>query len=79
MHFARNDKGAPQLSRRRKCPLLDVPDLAGRFVGSISNVAIFPAYMAGINVDEFTQGLENGYNTYMNFKVNEASKMAIYL
>jgi len=68
-----------EILKELKCPLLDVPDLAGRFVASISNVAIFPAYLAEVNVEEFIQGLENGYSTYMNFKVNEAFKMAVYL
>jgi glucose-6-phosphate isomerase len=61
------------------CPILDVPDLSGRFAGSISNVAIFPAYIAGIKVKEFLKGLEEGYKEYMNFQINDASQLACYL
>ena len=61
------------------CPILDVPDLAGRFAGSMTNVAIFPAYTAGIMVMEFLKGLEQGYNEYMNFQINDASQLACYL
>jgi glucose-6-phosphate isomerase len=61
------------------CPILDVPDLSGRFAGSMSNVAIVPAYLSGINIIDFIMGLEEGYNEFMNFKVNDASLFAIYL
>lgn len=61
------------------CPILDVPDLSGRFAGSMTNVAIFPAYIAGIKVNDFLKGLEEGYDEYMNFQINDASKLACYL
>jgi glucose-6-phosphate isomerase len=65
--------------KKVQCPILDVPDLSGRFAASISNVAIFPAYIAGINVKEFLKGLDEGYNDYMDYKVNDASQLACYL
>lgn len=60
-------------------PILSVPDLSGRFAASITNVAIVPAYIAGINVEEFLHSLSKAYETYMNFKKNDASEYAIYL
>ncbi|TFF89926.1 MAG: hypothetical protein EU548_05640 [Promethearchaeota archaeon] len=65
--------------KRMNCPILDVPDLSGRFAASISNVAIFPSYAAGIEVKSFLQGLEEGYQEYMNYKINDASRIACYL
>ena len=61
------------------CPILDVPDLSGRFAGSMSNVGIVPAYLAGINLDAFLQGLRIGYNTYVDTNVNDAIAFAAYL
>ena len=60
-------------------PILSVPDLSGRFAASITNVAIVPAYIAGINVEEFLHSLAKAYETYMNFQKNDASEYAIYL
>lgn len=61
------------------CPILDVPDLSGRFVGSISNVGILPALLLGINVEDFLSGLKNGYNKYMNFMNNPALEYSAFL
>ena len=65
--------------KKINCPILDVPDLAGRFAGSMTNVAVFPAYIAGIKVMEFLKGLEEGYNEYMNFQINDASQFQLFL
>lgn len=65
--------------KKVQCPILDVPDLAGRFAASISNVAIFPAYAAGIEVKEFLKGLDQGYKDYMDYQLNDASQLACYL
>lgn len=61
------------------CPILDVPDLSGRFAGSISSVGIVPAYLAGLDIDAFLQGLRIGYNTYVDNTDNDALKFAAYL
>ncbi|MCJ7649567.1 MAG: hypothetical protein MUP85_13200, partial [Candidatus Lokiarchaeota archaeon] len=45
-------------------PILDVPDLSGRFAASISNVGIVPALISGINVDMFIKGLDQGYSLF---------------
>jgi glucose-6-phosphate isomerase len=68
-----------EILKNSQCPILDVPDLSGRFAASISNVAIFPAYVAGVKVNEFLRGLEKGYKDYMNYQYNEASQLACYL
>ncbi|MFX1420128.1 MAG: hypothetical protein ACFE9N_14520 [Promethearchaeota archaeon] len=46
------------------CPILDVPNLSGRYAGSVTNVGIVPAYLAGIQIEEFIKGLEEGYEIY---------------
>ena len=54
------------------CPILKVPDLSGRFAGSITNVGIVPAYLSGVKVKDFIAGLEEGYNIFMNLEINPA-------
>lgn len=61
------------------CPILDVPDLSGRFAGSISNVGIIPAYLSGIKIEDFLIGLDQGYKIFMNFDLNPALEFAIFL
>lgn len=61
------------------CPILDVPDLAGRFAASISNVAIVPAYLAGIDTNNFLKGLETGYNLVMNYEMNPSMVISAFL
>ena len=60
-------------------PLLDVPDLSGRFAASISNVAIVPAILSGINVQDFLNGLEEGYNIFMSSNINPAKEFASFI
>jgi glucose-6-phosphate isomerase len=61
------------------CPILRVPDLSGRFAGSITNVGIVPAYLAGIKIKDFITGLEEGYNTYMSLERNSSLEFALFL
>ncbi len=61
------------------CPILKVPDLSGRFAGSITNVGLVPAYLAGINIKDLITGLEKGYNTYMNLERNSSLEFALFL
>ena len=61
------------------CPILDVPDLAGRFAGSITNVGIVPAYLSGINVESLLKGLKEGYSLFMDFEKNSALELATFL
>ena len=61
------------LLKEKKIPILNVPDLSGRFAASISNVAIVPAYISGVIVEEFLLGLEDSYQKFMNYEENLAS------
>jgi len=61
------------------CPILEVPDLSGRFAGSISNVGILPSYLLGINITEFLKGLSDGYDKFMNFHENPALEFSSFL
>jgi len=61
------------------CPILEVPDLSGRFAGSVSNVGILPSLLLGININEFLKGLNDGYENFMDFKVNPALEFSSFL
>lgn len=61
------------------CPILEVPDLTGRFAGSISNVGILPAFLLGVNVNDFLKGLNTGYKKFMNFNDNPALNFSVFL
>jgi len=61
------------------CPILEVPDLSGRFAGSISNVGILPAFLLDINVNDFLTGLNAGYEKFMNFNDNPALNFSAFL
>ena len=61
------------------CPILEVPDLSGRFAGSVSNVSILPSLLLGININEFLKGLNDGYEKFMGFKVNPALEFSSFL
>ncbi|MBD3255355.1 MAG: hypothetical protein GF383_09695 [Candidatus Lokiarchaeota archaeon] len=68
-----------ELLIKKNIPILDVPDLSGRFAGSISNVGIVPAYISGIKVREFLNSLDEGYKIYMNYESNIALDFAAFL
>jgi len=61
------------------CPILEVPDLSGRFAGSISNVGILPAFLLDINVNDFLTGLNAGYEKFMDFNGNPALNFSVFL
>jgi glucose-6-phosphate isomerase len=61
------------------CTILDVPDLSGRYAGSVTNVGIVPAYLAGVNIEEFLSGLAEGYKIFSNYNRNPALEFATYL
>jgi len=61
------------------CPILEVPDLSGRFAGSISNVGILPAFLLDINVNDFLKGLNAGYEKFMDFNGNHALNFSVFL
>ncbi len=60
-------------------PILDVPDLSGRYAGSVTNVGIVPAYMAGIDVREFLRGLDESYQIFSKYEDHPAIELATYL
>jgi glucose-6-phosphate isomerase len=68
-----------QILEKIKCPILEVPDLPGRFAGSISNVGILPAFLLGINIKDFLSGLKTGYNEFMTFNDNPALNFSVFL
>ncbi|TXT62567.1 MAG: Glucose-6-phosphate isomerase [Promethearchaeota archaeon] len=59
--------------------ILEVPDLSGRFAASITNVAIVPAFLAGINIEQFLDGLKEGYDEFMTFHPNPSIEFASFL
>lgn len=61
------------------CSILEVPNLSGRFAGSVTNVGIVPAFISGINVNYFLKGLEEGYNLFSNYEKNLALEFSAYL
>ncbi len=68
-----------EILKKIDCPILDVPNLSGRYAGSVTNVGIVPAYMAGINVLEFLKGLEDCYNIFSKYKRQSAIELATFL
>jgi len=54
------------LLKEMGAPILDVPDLSGRFAGSITNVGIVPAYIGGIDVESFLNYLRDAYSIFTN-------------
>ena len=61
------------------CPILEVPDLSGRFAGSVSNVGILPSFLLGININEFLKGLNDGYKKFMGSDDNPALEFSSFL
>lgn len=69
-----------EILREINCPILEVPDLSGRYAGSVTNVAVVPACIAGINVEEFLKGLEIGYENFSLLnKNNRALEFSAYI
>ncbi|MFX1316869.1 MAG: hypothetical protein ACFE9T_13490 [Promethearchaeota archaeon] len=60
-------------------PILDVPDLSGRYAGSVTNVGIVPAYLSGVKIKNFLDGLEKGYKVFSNYEENPALELATFL
>ncbi len=68
-----------EILKKIECPILDVPNLSGRYAGSVTNVGIVPAYIAGIKVEEFLKGLKDGYETFSKYEKHSAIELATYL
>ena len=75
-----SSKGTMNLILKKiNCPILEVPDLPGRFAASISNVAIVPAYLAGIDINSFLKGLEKSYELFMKYDLNSSTVFSAFL
>lgn len=68
-----------EILKKIECPILDVPNFSGRYAGSVTNVGIVPAYIAGIKVEEFLKGLKDGYETFSKYEKHSAIELATYL
>ncbi|MFW9818861.1 MAG: hypothetical protein ACFFE5_04565 [Candidatus Thorarchaeota archaeon] len=68
-----------EILKNLNCPILDVPDLSGRYAGAITNVGIVPAYMAGIDVEDFLKGLEEAYHIFSLYEYQPAIKLATFI
>lgn len=68
-----------EILRKMESPILDVPDLSGRFAASITNVAIVPALISGVKVKDFLEGLDEAYSNFMTFELNPALEFAVSL
>ncbi|MBD3195005.1 MAG: hypothetical protein GF317_08130 [Candidatus Lokiarchaeota archaeon] len=68
-----------ELLKEIDAPIMEVPDLSGRFAASITNVAIVPAYLSGVDIDMFLNGLKEGYREFMREEINPALEFATYL
>ncbi|UCD02328.1 MAG: hypothetical protein JSV23_04775 [Promethearchaeota archaeon] len=68
-----------EILKKIDCPILDVPNLSGRYAGSITNVGIVPAYIAGINVEDFLEGLEDSYRIFSKYERQPALELAAFL
>lgn len=68
-----------EILKKIECPILDVPNLSGRYAGSVTNVGIVPAYMAGIGVEDFLKGLEKSYEIFSKYERQPAIELAAFL
>ncbi|MFX0106416.1 MAG: hypothetical protein ACFE75_13150 [Candidatus Hodarchaeota archaeon] len=68
-----------EILKKIECPILDVPNLSGRYAGSVTNVGIVPAYAAGINVEDFLKGLEDSYKIFSEYEKQPAIELAAFL
>jgi len=68
-----------EILKKMDCPILDVPNLSGRYAGSVTNVGIVPAFIAGINIEDFLKGLEDAYEIYSTYEKHPAIELATFL
>ena len=65
--------------KKINCTILDVPNLSGRYAASVTNVSIIPAYLAGINVEDFLNGLKDSYRNFSKIERNLAIELSTFL
>ncbi|TFF96528.1 MAG: hypothetical protein EU547_06345 [Promethearchaeota archaeon] len=68
-----------ELLRKISAPIMEVPDLSGRFAASITNVALVPAFISGIDIKSFLEGLKQGYDEFMTFSNNLSLEFASFI
>ncbi len=71
-----------ELVKSLNATILPVPDLSGRFAASVCSVALVPALVCGIDVNEFMKGLDDGYRVFKDLnhiEHNLALKYATFL
>ena len=57
--------------KKRYVPIIDVPDLSGRFAASICSVGLVPALLGGINIQDFLNYLNESYKIFKNYNSKE--------
>ncbi|MHA1341857.1 MAG: hypothetical protein ACTSRZ_04955 [Promethearchaeota archaeon] len=50
--------------KSRNIPILDVPDLSGRFAASVCSVGLVPALLGGIDIEYFLKKLDTAYKIF---------------
>jgi glucose-6-phosphate isomerase len=68
--------------KQKNVPIVDVPDLSGRFAASVCSVGLIPAILGGIDVDLFLKSQAEAYSIFKNLdniKENLALQLAAYL
>ncbi len=68
-----------EILKKVNCPILDVPNLSGRYAASVTNVCIVPAYLAGIDVEAFLKGLEDSYKIFSKYERHAALELSAFL
>ena len=68
-----------EILKKIDCPILDVPNVSGRYAGSVTNVGIVPALIAGIKIDDFLKGLELSYEIFSKYEKHPAIELATFL
>jgi glucose-6-phosphate isomerase len=68
-----------EILKKIGCPILYVPNLSGRYAGSVTNVGIFPALLAGVKTEDFLKGLEDSYKIFSKYEKHQAIELATFL
>lgn len=68
-----------EILKKIRCPILYVPNLSGRYAGSVTNVGIFPALLAGVKTEDFLKGLEDSYKIFSKYEKHKSIELATFL
>jgi glucose-6-phosphate isomerase len=67
--------------KKKNVPIVDVPDLSGRFAASVCSVGLIPGIIGGINIKEFLDYQDEAYKLFKNLEqpdLNPALQLATY-